>query len=347
MSIKDTISRCLREWGYDIKDDGGSILLNDGMTIDVIRPQKYVTIDVPVFSVDTEDEEFCDMLLKTCNVLNDGYVWHTHFYYDEQWQEAMASLEFDWTSGDDATFKLHKAMLIMERIPVFFADAISIVEEQGEITPEEIWRLEHRLMDEVYIGLMSGKTLLYIHGLASSGNSSTAKEIQHRLPKTRVLSPDLPVDPQEAYEMLCKMIDEEEVDVMVGSSMGGMFANVINGVAKVLVNPSLHVSESMRKKIGTMQFFSKRNDGATEFEITDDLCDAYAKLEQRQFVFFHKRDTDETFALFGSDDDTVNCKDEYMRYFEDAYEIFTRGLRLNPEVIHDKLIPIVAELVKW
>lgn len=70
------------------------------------------------------------------------------------------------------------------------------------------------------------------------------------------------------------MIDEEEVDVMVGSSMDGMFANVINGVAKVLVNPSFHVSESMRKKIGTMQFFSKRKDGATEFEITDDLCDA-------------------------------------------------------------------------
>lgn len=185
MSIKDTISRCLREWGYYIKDDGGSILLNDGMTIDVIRPQKYVTIDVPVFSVYTEDEEFCDLLLKTCNVLNDGYVWHTHFYYDEQWQDVTASLEFDWTSGEDATFKLHKAMLIMERMPVFFADALSIMEDSGEITPEAIWQLEHRLMDEVYIELMSGKTLLYIHGLASSGDSGTAREIQHRLPKTK------------------------------------------------------------------------------------------------------------------------------------------------------------------
>lgn len=347
MNIRGSIVRCLREWGYDIKDDSGSILLNDGMTIDVIRPQKYVTIDVPVFSVDTEDEEFRDLLLKTCNVLNDGYVWHTHFYYDEQWQEATASLEFDWTSGEDATFKLHKAMLVMERMPIFFAEATSIVEDKGEITPEEIWRLEHRLMDEVYIELMSDKTLLYIHGLASSGNSGTAKEIQRRLPKTRVLSPDLPVNPQEAYNMLCKMIDEEDVDVMVGSSMGGMFANVINGVAKVLVNPSFHVSESMRKRIGTIPFFNERKDGATDFEITEELCDSYAKLERRQFAFFHERDTGETFALFGSDDDTVNCKDEYMKYFGDSYEMFTGGHRLNPEVIHDKLIPIVAELVKW
>ena len=172
-------------------------------------------------------------------------------------------------------------LLIMERMPVFFADAISIVEDRGEITPEEIWRLKHRLMDEVYIELMSGKTLLYVCGLASTGNSDTAMEIQRCLHKTNVLSPDIPVDPQEAYEMLCRIIDEEEVDVMVGSSMRGMFANVINSVAKVLVNPSCHVSESMRKRIGTMPFFSERKDGATDFEITEELCDAYAKLERR------------------------------------------------------------------
>lgn len=238
-------------------------------------------------------------------------------------------------------------LLIMERMPVFFADAISIVEDRGEITPEEIWRLKHRLMDEVYIELMSGKTLLYVRGLASTGNSDTAMEIQRCLHKTNVLSPDIPVDPQEAYEMLCRIIDEEEVDVMVGSSMRGMFANVINSVAKVLVNPSCHVSESMRKRIGTMPFFSERKDGATDFEITEELCDAYAKLERRQFSFFKERYTGETFALFGNEDNTVNCKEEYIKYFGDAYETFTGGHRLNPEVIHDKLIPIVAELVKW
>lgn len=347
MSIRASIARSLKEWGYDIKDDSGSILLIDGMTIDIIRPQKYVTIDVPLYSVDTEDDDLRDLLLKTCNVLNDGYVWHTHFYYDEQWQEATASLEFDWTGGEEATFRLHKVVLIMERIPAFFADALSIAEDKGEITPEDIWMLEKRLMDEVFIELMAGKTLLYIHGLASSGNSTTDKEIRRLLPKTRVLSPDIPIDPQEAYLMLCKMIDDQEVDVMVGSSMGGMFANVINAMAKVLVNPSFHVSESMRKRIGTMPFFSERKDGATSFEITEALCDTYSKLERRQFAFFKERDTGETFALFGDEDNTVNCKDEYKRYFGDAYETFTGGHRLTPDVIHDKLIPIVAELVKW
>lgn len=345
--MKSKIVHYLEEWGYNVKDEEGGILLDDGLVIDIIKPQRYVTIDIPVFSTDTEDSDMAKLLLKTCNALNDGYVWHTHFFYDEQWKEATASLEFDWTSGEDASLKLHKAMLIIERMPAFFADALSIVDDNGEITPEEIWQLEHRLMDEVYIELMSGNTLLYIHGLASSSDSNSAKEIQRCLPKTRVISPDLPINPQEAYEMLCHIIDNEEVDVMVGSSMGGMFANVINSVAKVLVNPSFHVSESMRKKMGTMPFFGKRKDGATEFEITEELCDAYAKLERQQFYFFHERNTGETFALFGSDDDTVNCKKEYEKYFGDNYEIFTGGHRLTPKVIHDNLIPAVAELVKW
>lgn len=344
--MQSTIYRYLEEWGYAIKNEHGRLVLKDDVSIDFIYPQRYVTVDIAVFTMQTYDDDLADLLLLACNELNDGFIWHTHFYYGEEFQTVSASLEFDWTWGDDSKFKLHKAMLIIERMPAFFAEVLSIIEEDGELTAADVWKLERRLMDEVYVELMSGKKLLYIHGLASSGRSGSAKEIQRCLPKTTVISPDLPVDPQEAYDMLCRIIDEEEVDVMVGSSMGGMFANVINGVAKVLVNPSFHVSESMRGKIGRMRFFGEREDGATEFEVTEELCDAYARLESRQFASFHDRDTGETYALFGSHDDTVDCKAEYERYFGESYEIFLGAHRLTPEVIQGQLIPAVAELVK-
>lgn len=345
MDIRNTVINCLEKWNYSIGDIDTCILLDGGMVINIARPQRYITIDIPVYYADQiDDDRFRETVYGIANALNNGYVWHTHFRIDEQWQEASASLTFDWTTGEDVAFRLHKALLIMERMPDFFADALDIAADNGEITPEEIRELERRLMDEVYTELMAGKTLLYIHGLASSGNSSTAKEIQRCLPRTKVLSPDLPVNPQEAYTMLCTLIDAENVDVIVGSSMGGMFANVINGTPKVLVNPSFHVSQSMRKKIGTVPFFSKRKDGATAFDITEDLCDAYADLERKQFAFFRERDTGETFALFGNDDDTVDNRDEYAKYFGDACDTFTGGHRLNPEAIRDRLIPIVAEL---
>ena len=44
--------------------------------------------------------------------------------------------------------------------------------------------------------------ILYIHGLSSSGSSSTTRNLQALLPDYSVLSPDLPVAPQEALDML-------------------------------------------------------------------------------------------------------------------------------------------------
>lgn len=127
--------------------------------------------------------------------------------------------------------------------------------------------------------------------------------------------------------------------------MGGMFANSLSGVPKVLVNPSFHVSESMRKKIGIVKFFKKRADGAVEFEVTEELCDVYEKFERKQFAFIHERDTGETFGLFGTQDDVVDCKDEFMRYFGDAYLNIYCGHRLTNETIRQDLIPTLAELV--
>ena len=344
--MKATIVQCLKDWEYCLNDDGDSIMLIEGVSIDIIRPQNYVTIDIPVFSLFSPDGDLDEKVRMLCNELNDGIVWHTRFYYKEGWREAIASLEFDWTSGEDAIFKLHKAMLIADHLPVFFVDALDIIEERGAITVAEIWQLEHRLMDMVNIELMADKTILYVHGLASSGQSSSAKEIQRCLPKSRVLSPDLPINPQDAYYMLCRLIDEQDVDVVVGTSMGGMFANALNGVPKILVNPAFHVSEFMRQQLGTMPFLNARADGATHFEITEQLCDAYAKLEEKQFDRFSERNTGDTFALFGTEDDVVNCKAEYEQYFGDAYAVFNGGHRLTPVVIHRDLIPAIVELSK-
>ncbi|MCM1377903.1 MAG: hypothetical protein NC186_05580, partial [Prevotella sp.] len=133
---------------------------------------------------------------------------------------------------------------------------------------------------------------------------------------------------------------------VVGTSMGGMFANLINSVPTVLVNPSFHVSQSMRKKIGIVPFFKKRADGSTEFEVTEELCDAYEKVEHRQFNFFHERDTGPTYALFGDDDDVINCKDEYKKYYGMRYMTFHGGHRLTSDAIRNALLPAIVEIVR-
>lgn len=186
--------------------------------------------------------------------------------------------------------------------------------------------------------------ILYVHGFASSGNSGTAGAIQKYLPDSRVFSPDIPVNPDDALALLRRIVKEKKIDIVVGTSMGGMFAQKLKGIPKVLVNPSFHVSESMRRKIGIVQFFKKREDGATEFEVTPELCDAYRTIEDGQFDNISSSEIACTYGLFGTDDDVVSCETEYDRHYTKKM-VFPGGHRLSDGNIHDYVVEAILRLL--
>lgn len=86
------------------------------------------------------------------------------------------------------------------------------------------------------------KTILYIHGLSSSGASGAARHLQALLPDIRVIAPDLPIAPDEALAMLRDLVATERPDIVIGTSMGGMFAQQLYDCRKILVNPAFHVA---------------------------------------------------------------------------------------------------------
>ncbi len=185
--------------------------------------------------------------------------------------------------------------------------------------------------------------ILYIHGLSSSGNSGTAACLRRLLPDDTIISPDLPIEPMEALEMLKRLVSEENIDLVIGTSMGGMFAQKLRGLHKILVNPSFHVSQSMRRKLGINRFFSERSDGISEYEITHELCDRYEMLERFQFLNLPISESDNTIGLFGTEDNIVNCKDEYLQYYT-QYNGFQGGHRLNEKVIRESLLPLIEQV---
>lgn len=344
MNARETVLEALKSWGYGACETGINIMLDDGVIIEISQSQRSVLVDATIFEADDESLEYIDML-KAANVLNDSFFVHSKFYAGEEWMDVTGNVCFDYVDSHDLRVKLCKTLFYLERMPEMYELALKLVQADDEMDVKPIWNAVGDIAVDYARKVLSGKTILYLHGFASSGGSGTAREIQALIPDSRVISPDLPVDPDEAYGMLCRILDDEDVDIVIGTSMGGMFANVLNGVPKVLVNPSFHVSESMRKKIGVVPFFKKRADGATEFEVTEELCDAYRQLERKQFASFNERDTGETFALFGTDDDVVDCHEEYEEYFGDAYMNVSCGHRLTPDVIKRDLLPVMADLV--
>ena len=168
---------------------------------------------------------------------------------------------------------------------------------------------------EIYLKYHRPLRILYIHGLSSSGSSSTAERLRRYLPDDVIFSPDLPVEPQEAIAMLQELVVREQIDLVIGTSMGGMFAQKLRGYEKILVNPSFHVSRSLRGKLGMNKFLSPRADGATHYEITTWLCDKYELLESTQFDNITDEEREITLGLFGVMDNVVDCQDEYRLHY--------------------------------
>ena len=73
--------------------------------------------------------------------------------------------------------------------------------------------------------LMAGKTVLYVHGFASSGQSGTVRRLQEVLPEARVIAPDLPIHPHEALALLHDVCQQEKPDLCLPSSCGATTAS--------------------------------------------------------------------------------------------------------------------------
>ena len=185
--------------------------------------------------------------------------------------------------------------------------------------------------------------ILYIHGLSSSGASNTAETLRRLLPGATVISPDLPTDPDEALALLRNIVVTEKIDLAVGTSMGGMFAQKLRGTKKILVNPAFHVSQSMRKRLGVNPFYGVRADGATKYEITPELCDRYELLESTQFDALPPEERKITIGLFGTEDTTVDCRAEFMQHYTRLHT-FRGGHRLNEAAIKEVLLPLIRQL---
>lgn len=120
---------------------------------------------------------------------------------------------------------------------------------------------------------------IYVHGLASGAKASTFDKLAKRFSQFIWMSADFGEDLSENVKQLNDMIGSNYPQLIVGSSMGGLtvlYADAPNAV-KVVCNPALSLADSVRNTIGLgrHEYFCERLDGATEFELTEQMCQRY------------------------------------------------------------------------
>lgn len=184
--------------------------------------------------------------------------------------------------------------------------------------------------------------IIYLHGLASSGQSNTAKRLRELLPDDNVVTPDISVSPIKALQLLLSLAGEYRADdtLIIGTSMGAMYASQMKGYRRILVNPAFHVSDLLKENKGKrLQFFSEREDGSEYFEISKTLIEEFEEMEANLF-YVDDVTPKSVIGLFGDKDEVCNCLDEYRNsYF--YWSSFKGGHRLTEEVIMNTLLPLI------
>ena len=190
--------------------------------------------------------------------------------------------------------------------------------------------------------LMAGKTVLYVHGFASSGQSGTVRRLQEVLPEARVIAPDLPIHPHEALALLHDVCQQEKPDLIVGTSMGGMFAEQLRGYDRICVNPALDIAETMRAHglTGTQQFQNPRQDGVQEFYVDKALVKEYREVSEQRFQNMTDDDRQRVYGLFGDEDELVDTYDMFHEHYPQAL-YFHGEHRMNDRSFMHSVLPVI------
>ena len=100
--------------------------------------------------------------------------------------------------------------------------------------------------------------ILYLHGFGSCGKGNKSTELKRYFGTEHVLSPDLPYAPYEAISYIASLLKVENIDIVIGSSLGGFYATYFAekyNMKAILLNPSTQPWKTLAPYVGLQNRF--------------------------------------------------------------------------------------------
>ena len=198
------------------------------------------------------------------------------------------------------------------------------------------------------------KKILYLHGFGSSGASGTVESLRREFwsrvdaaHRAVVVAPDIPLDPVAAMSMLEELAFDEMPDLIIGTSMGGMYAQQLHGFTRICVNPSFWPSRKYDLLyVGKHKWLNRRKDGETEFHVTKEIIARFQNMEDHQFDGVTDDDRTLCHGLFGDGDTILSSQTRpvFEQYYPGMAHTFPGGHRLNDDVLSHTLLPYIKDL---
>ena len=191
------------------------------------------------------------------------------------------------------------------------------------------------------------KTIIYFHGYGSSEMSNTISYLREHMPDCEVIAPDIPVDPKETLPFLKSLCETQKPDLVIGTSMGGMYAMQMLDYRRICVNPALRMSEQSKVlKVGTFDYFHPTASGKTSFTITEEIIQHFREMEQHLYDGLTDESRRLCWGFFGNEDTTVNCKEVFQRQYSPHIIDFNGGHRMNDAILREVIVPFARKLME-
>ena len=144
-------------------------------------------------------------------------------------------------------------------------------------------------------------------------------------------------------DLLHHTCETENPDLIIGTSMGGMYAEMLYGYDRILVNPAFQMGDTMLKHgmLGKNTFLNPRQDGVQEFIVTKALVEEYKEITAKCFAGVTDEESrDRVYGLFGDEDPVVHTRDLFSQHYRNAIS-FHGEHRMNDKILLHSVLPVV------
>ena len=192
------------------------------------------------------------------------------------------------------------------------------------------------------------KKILFLHGFFASGQCVPAVALREAFEgRAEVLTPDLPIHPNMALELIRNICDREHPDLLVGNSCGSFYAQMlapIVGIPALLGNPHFQMTAFLGERIGTHEYKSPRKDGNQHFVIDEPLIQEFAELEATQFHYCNPLFKDKVWGLFGEQDTLAHFEPLFLEHYNLSFH-FPGAHTPTTEEVRTWYVPLIEKML--
>ena len=192
------------------------------------------------------------------------------------------------------------------------------------------------------------KKILFLHGFFASGSCPMAMALQEAFDgQAIVITPDLPLHPQEALRYIRTLIDKEKPDLLLGNSCGSFLAQMLApvvGIPALLGNPHFKMTGFLKERIGEHEYKAPRKDGNQRLVIDEALIEEFAELEAKQFDSCNPNFKDRVWGLFGEQDTLAHFEPLFLRHYAISHH-FPGGHTPTEQEVKSWYAPIAQQML--